>query len=96
MPDELADALRKMPLLQEPAPVEGVHLDPDEPRCVSDVVEPRGRNQVRGFVGLEDSSNFLGLSSDPLRVRDAIGQAGKKFAGEVLSGWLVFGHRTTR
>ena len=96
MPDELADALRKLPLLQEPAAVERVHPDPDEPGCISDVVEPGGRNEVRSFVGLEDRSSLFRFPRDALRVCDALGQASQKLAGKVLGGWLVFGHRSSR
>jgi hypothetical protein len=41
---ELTDTLRELPFLQEPAAVERVHLDPDEPGCVPNVVEPSGCN----------------------------------------------------
>jgi hypothetical protein len=29
-------------------------------------------------------------------VRDALGQPSEKLAGNILSRWLVLGHRTTR
>ena len=50
-------------------------------------MEPSGRNQVRGFVGLEDRGSLFRFPRDTLGVREAIGQAGEKLAGEVLSGW---------
>jgi hypothetical protein len=96
MADELTDALGKMPLLQVPAAVERVHLDPDEPGCISDVVEPGGRSEIRGFVGLEDGSSLLRFTRDTLSVREAIGQAGEKLAGKVLSGYGRFSHQRTR
>jgi hypothetical protein len=77
MPDELAHALREMPLLQEPATVERVHLDPDEPGRVPNVVEPGGRNKVRGFLGLEDHGSSFRFPRDTLGVRKAIWQAGE-------------------
>jgi hypothetical protein len=85
-----------MPLLQEPATVERMHLDPDEPGCVPDVVQPRGRNEIGGFVGLEDHGSLFRFPRDTLGVRKAIGQAGEKLAGEVLSGCESFSHQPTR
>ena len=93
---ELTHPIRKMPFLQKPATVEGVHPDPDEPGCIPDVVEPGGCHKVRGFLRLEDSGNFLVLSRDTLGVRKAIGQGGEKLAGQVLSGCGRFSHQLTR
>jgi hypothetical protein len=59
-------------------------------------VEPRGRNQVRGFVGLEGRGSLFRFPRDTLGVRKAIGQAGEKLAGEVLGGCDGFGHRSPR
>jgi hypothetical protein len=96
MPDKLTDALRKMALLEEPATVERMHLYPDEPGCVPDVMEPRGRNEIRGFVGLEHCGSLLRFPRDTFGMRKAIRQAGEKLAGEVLSGWDRLGHQSTR
>ena len=87
MRHELTHPLRKMPLLQKPATVEGMHPDPDEPGCIPDVVEPRGRNKIGGFVGLEDRGNLFRFSRHTLCMGEAIGQAGKKLAGKIFSGW---------
>ena len=86
MRDELTYALRIVPLLQEPAAIERVHLDPDEPACVPDVVEPGRCNQVRGFVELEDHGSLFRFPRDAFGMRKAIGQGGEELAGEVLSG----------
>jgi hypothetical protein len=56
----------------------------------------RGRNEIRGFVGLEHRGSLFRLSRDPLCVREAIGHPGEKLAGEVLSGCDGFGHRSSR
>src|SRR5450830_1613518 len=96
MRDELTDALRKMPLLQEPAAIERVHLDPDQPGCIPDVVEPRGRYEVRGLGGLEYRGSLFRFARDTFGMRKAVGQAGEKLAGEVLSGCGGFSHRSSR
>jgi hypothetical protein len=96
MPDELTDSIREIPLLQEPATVERMHPDPDEPGRIPDVVEPSGSNKVRGFIRLEDCGDLFRFPRDPLRMGEAIGQAGEKLAGEVLSGCGRLGHRSSR
>jgi hypothetical protein len=59
-------------------------------------VEPRGRNKACGFVGLEDHGSLFRFPRDTLRVRKAIGHAGEKLAGQVLSGCGRFSHQLTR
>ena len=93
---ELADPLRKLLFLQEPAAIERMHSLADEPLRVPDVMEPCGRDKIGGFVGFEDGGSFFRFPRDPLRVRDALGQPSEKLAGNILSRWLVLGHRTTR
>ena len=93
---ELTHALRKVPFLQEPASVERVHPDPDEPGCIPDVMEPRGHDQVRGFVGLEHCGSLFRFPRDTLGVCKTIGHAGEKLAGEILSDCGRFSHRSSR
>jgi hypothetical protein len=85
-----------MPLLQEPAAIERVHLNSDKPGCVPDVVEPPGRKKVRSFVELEDRRSLFRFPRDTLGVSKAIGHAGEKLAGKVLSGCESFSHQSTR
>jgi hypothetical protein len=96
MRDKLTHSLRIVLTLQEPATVQRVHPNPDEPGCLPDVMEPRGRNQVRGFVRLEDCGSLFRFPRDTLGVRKAIGHAGEKLAGQVLSGCGRFSHQLTR
>ncbi len=96
MSDELTDALRKLLFLQEPAAIERMHSLADEPLRVPDVMQPGGRNQIGSFVGLEDCGDPFRFPRDPFRVRDALGQTSEKLAGNILSGWLVVGHRSSR
>ena len=93
---ELTDPLRKLLFLQEPAAIERMHSLADEPLRVPDVMQPGGRNQIGGFVGLEDCGDPFRFPCDTLGVRNAVGQTSEKLASEVFSGWLVFDHRTTR
>jgi hypothetical protein len=59
-------------------------------------MQPGGRNQIGGFVRLEDCGDPFRFPCDTLGVRNAVRQTSEKLAGEVFSGWLVFDHRTTR
>jgi hypothetical protein len=93
---ELTDPLRKLPFLQEPTAIERMHSLADKPLRVPDVMKPCGRDKIGGFVGLEDGGSLFRLPSDTLCVRDALGQTSEKLAGNILSSWPVFGHRTTR
>ena len=67
-------------------------------RCGLSLLAPtiQVSNKVRGFVGLEESCSLFRFTRNALGVRKAIGQAGKKLSGEVLSGWGWFGHRSSR
>jgi len=56
-------------------------------------MEPRGRSKVRGFVGLEDHGRLFRFPRDTLSAREALGHAGEKLAGKVLSGCERFSHR---
>jgi hypothetical protein len=94
--NELTDPLRELLFLQEPATVERMHSLADKPLRITDVMEPRSRDKIGGFVGLEDGGDPFRFPCDTLGVRNAVGQTSEKLAGEVFSGWLVFDHRTTR